>query len=551
MAAMGGSVARRYARALFGIGVDAGQVRGARRRARRAGRAVERVARAAPGAGEPGVRPARSAPCSSDPAAGGADARGAAASCCCCSTAPHRRCCPRSRAPTASWPTPTLGRVRAEVTSAEPLAAARRSIASPRAREALGQEGDRRDQREDPDLLGGVVAKVGDMVYDGSLRTQLRDLRDELSTKSSKERRQRHGHPRRRDQRHHPQADRELRQEGLGHGDRHRARPPATASRASTASPARWPASCSSSATAAVVRAWCSTSKRTTSASRSSASSRRSAKATRSSAPASIVEVPVGDELLGRVVNALGLPIDGKGPIADQDARKVEIKAPGIIARKSVHEPMQTGIKAIDSMIPIGRGQRELIIGDRQTGKTAIAIDTIINQKGQNMFCFYVAIGQKQSTVAAVVDKLREGRRDGVHDRRRRRRVGAGAAAVHRAVHRRHDGRVLPRQRPPRAHRLRRSLEAGRRVPPAVAAAPPPAGPRGVPGRRVLPPLAPARARREAVRRGGRRLADRAADHRDPGRRRLGVHPDQRHLDHRRPDLPREPTCSTPASARR
>jgi F-type H+-transporting ATPase subunit alpha len=118
-----------------------------------------------------------------------------------------------------------------------------------------------------------------------------------------------------------------------------------------------------------------------------------------------IVEVPVGEELIGRVVNATGEAIDGGKPIVGTHKRKVEIKAPGIIARKSVHEPMQTGIKAIDSMIPIGRGQRELIIGDRGTGKTAIAIDTIINQKGQNMFCFYVAIGQKQSTVAAVVDR--------------------------------------------------------------------------------------------------------------------------------------------------
>ena len=121
-----------------------------------------------------------------------------------------------------------------------------------------------------------------------------------------------------------------------------------------------------------------------------------------------IAQVPVGDALIGRVVNALGVPIDGKGPIGAAESRKIEVKAPGIIARKSVHEPMQTGIKAIDSMIPIGRGQRELIIGDRQTGKTAVAVDAIINQKGQNMKCFYVAIGQKQSTVAAVVEKLRE-----------------------------------------------------------------------------------------------------------------------------------------------
>jgi F-type H+/Na+-transporting ATPase subunit alpha len=121
-----------------------------------------------------------------------------------------------------------------------------------------------------------------------------------------------------------------------------------------------------------------------------------------------IAQVPIGDALVGRVVNALGIPIDGKGPIEAKETRKIEIKAPGIISRKGVHEPVQTGIKAIDSTIPIGRGQRELIIGDRQTGKTALAVDTIINQKGQNMFCFYVAIGQKQSTVASVVDKLRE-----------------------------------------------------------------------------------------------------------------------------------------------
>src|SRR3989442_1771600 len=111
---------------------------------------------------------------------------------------------------------------------------------------------------------------------------------------------------------------------------------------------------------------------------------------------------------IGRVLNALGEPIDGKGPVGGKERRKIEVKAPGIVARESVKEPMQTGIKAIDSMIPIGRGQRELIIGDRQTGKTAVAVDAIINQKGQNMFCIYVAIGQKQSTVARVVDRLNQ-----------------------------------------------------------------------------------------------------------------------------------------------
>ncbi len=121
-----------------------------------------------------------------------------------------------------------------------------------------------------------------------------------------------------------------------------------------------------------------------------------------------VVEVPVGDAMLGRVVNALGQPIDGKGPIATTKYRQIERVASGVISRKSVDTPLQTGIKAIDSMIPIGRGQRELIIGDRQTGKTAIAIDTIINQKGQNVKCIYVAIGQKASTVASLVSTLEE-----------------------------------------------------------------------------------------------------------------------------------------------
>ena len=122
-----------------------------------------------------------------------------------------------------------------------------------------------------------------------------------------------------------------------------------------------------------------------------------------------IVEVPVGEAMIGRVVSPLGLPIDGKGPIATTKTRPVETRAPGIMARRSVYEPLQTGIKAIDSMIPIGRGQRELIIGDRQTGKTTIALDTILNQKGQDVICIYVAIGQKRSTVAQLVNKLEKG----------------------------------------------------------------------------------------------------------------------------------------------
>ncbi len=120
-----------------------------------------------------------------------------------------------------------------------------------------------------------------------------------------------------------------------------------------------------------------------------------------------ILQIPVGENLAGRVLNGLGFPIDGKGPIESKENRIVETKAPGIVKRSSVNEPLQTGLKVVDALIPIGRGQRELIIGDRQTGKTALAIDTIINQKGKGVFCIYVAIGQKQSTVAQVVEKLR------------------------------------------------------------------------------------------------------------------------------------------------
>jgi F-type H+-transporting ATPase subunit alpha len=121
-----------------------------------------------------------------------------------------------------------------------------------------------------------------------------------------------------------------------------------------------------------------------------------------------IAEIPVGEALMGRVVNAIGQPIDGKGPLKSTHTSRIEVVAPGVVTRQSVREPLQTGIKAIDAMIPIGRGQRELIIGDRQTGKTAIAVDTIINQKGLNVFCIYVAVGQKRSTVARVVKTLEE-----------------------------------------------------------------------------------------------------------------------------------------------
>ena len=136
------------------------------------------------------------------------------------------------------------------------------------------------------------------------------------------------------------------------------------------------------------------------------------------SATGRIASVPVGDALIGRVVNALGEPIDGKGPIITTEFRPIERIAAGVIERQDVDSPVQTGIKAIDSMIPIGRGQRELIIGDRQTGKTALAIDTIINQKGKNLICIYVAIGQKKAAVARTIAILEQAWRHGPHHRR-------------------------------------------------------------------------------------------------------------------------------------
>ena len=156
-----------------------------------------------------------------------------------------------------------------------------------------------------------------------------------------------------------------------------------------------------------------------------------------------LLEVPVGDEMLGRVIDPLGRPLDGGPPIRADSTRPVEIIAPGIAARQPVNEPLQTGIKAIDSMIPIGRGQRELIIGDRKTGKTAIAVDTIINQKGTDVICVYVAIGQKESTVAGVVETLRQ---HGAMDHTIvvvAPPARPGPAAVHRPLRRLHHRRAL------------------------------------------------------------------------------------------------------------
>jgi F0F1-type ATP synthase beta subunit len=268
------------------------------------------------------------------------------------------------------------------------------------------------------------------------------------------------------------------------------------ASRACTAWKTPWRARCWNSRAASSASR--STSKKRASAPCCSASSRRSRKAIRSNGRAASSPCPVGDELLGRVVNALGQPIDGKGPIVTKQTSPIERLAPGVVDRQSVKEPIQTGLKAIDAMVPIGRGQRELIIGDRQTGKTAVAIDAIINQKETGVVCIYNAIGQKQSTVAQVVRTLEEA------DAMRYTIVVAatasdpGTAALHRALFGLHVRRVLPRQRPARARRLRRSVEARAVVPRDFAAAPPAAGPRGVSGRRLLPALAVARARREA-----------------------------------------------------
>ena len=213
-----------------------------------------------------------------------------------------------------------------------------------------------------------------------------------------------------------------------------------------------------------------------------------------------IMSVPVGDAVIGRVVNSLGVPIDDKGPIASDKFIALERIAPGVIDRQPVREPMATGLKAIDSMIPIGRGQRELIIGDRQTGKTAVALDTIINSKGNNLICIYNAIGQKRSLDRAGGKDSRRRRRHGVHHRSRRVGFRARADAVHFALCRVRHGRVFPRHRTPRALHLRRSFQARRVVSRNFAAAAPSTGPRSLSRRRFLSPLAPVGTRREVKR---------------------------------------------------
>ncbi len=262
-----------------------------------------------------------------------------------------------------------------------------------------------------------------------------------------------------------------------------------------------------------------------------------------------ILEVPVGPELLGRVVNSLGQPIDGKGPINAKMTDVIEKVAPGVIARKSVSQPVQTGLKPIDAMVPIGRGQRELIIGDRQTGKTAVAMDTIINQKGKNLFCIYVAIGQKASTIANVVRKLEE------HGALAYTTIVAASASETAAMQyiaaysgctmgeyfrdRGEDALIIYDDLSKQAVAYRQVSLLLRRPP----------GREAYPGdvfylhSRLLERAARVNedVRRELHQRRGQgqdRLAHRAADHRDPGRGRLRLRADQRDLDHRRPDLP-------------
>src|SRR4029434_8965466 len=252
-----------------------------------------------------------------------------------------------------------------------------------------------------------------------------------------------------------------------------------------------------------------------------------------------IISVPVGDEMLGRVVNALGQPVDGKGPITTKQFAPIERLAPGVVERQPVREPLQTGLKAIDAMVPIGRGQRELIIGDRQTGKTAVAIDTILNQRETGVICIYNAIGQKQSTIAQVVRTLEEA------DAMRYTIVVAAAAAdpapllyisPYSACTMGEYFRDSGRHALCVYDDLSKHAQAYREI--SLLLRRPP-GARGVSGRRVLSALATARTRREAEEGAGRRIADGAADHRDAGRRPVRLHSDQRDLDHGRPDLPR------------
>ena len=251
-----------------------------------------------------------------------------------------------------------------------------------------------------------------------------------------------------------------------------------------------------------------------------------------------IIEVPVGDALVGRVVDPLGRPIDGKGPVNTTSTLPVERIAPNVVVRSSVDTPVQTGVKSIDAMIPIGRGQRELIIGDRSTGKTAIVLDTIINQKGGDLICIYVAIGQKQGKVAQVVTTLEE------HDAMAHTViVNAGAS----------DSAPLQYIAPYSGCAMAEAfMDQGKDVlivyddltkhawalPTNVTVAAPSRRPGGLPRGYFLLAQPPVGAVRQAGRRAWWRIDHRITRYRDPGGRRVCLYPDQRYLDHRRPNLP-------------
>ena len=391
----------------------------------------------------------------------------------------------------------------------------------------------------DPTVVGGIYAKVGDQVIDATVRKRLQELKESASEADDVRPDDHAGRHRGRP----AQAHRRLEADAPRSRRSAACSRPVTASRASPGSRTAWRTRSSSS------RTTCAASRSTSRSTTVGAIVLGDASQLQEGDPVRqtgrILSVGVGDALLGRVVNALGEPIDDKGPIEAETIRPLEVQAASVVERQPVNEPLQTGIKAIDAMTNVGRGQRELIIGDRQTGKTAIGIDAIINQRSDWGTPNAGQVHLRRRRTEGVVRSrdpgaARRDRRDGVHGDRRRRRVRPGSLPLPRAVRGRRDRRALDVQGRARAHRVRRPVQAGRRVPSALAAAPPSAGPRGVPGRRLLPALPSARARGEAVGRPRRRLAHRAADRRDQGRRHLGLHPDERHLDHRRPDLPRD-----------
>ncbi|HLW38411.1 MAG TPA: hypothetical protein VKR99_08290 [Candidatus Eremiobacteraceae bacterium] len=251
-----------------------------------------------------------------------------------------------------------------------------------------------------------------------------------------------------------------------------------------------------------------------------------------------IVSVPVGDEVIGRVVNPLGQPLDDKGPVSTTRTRPIETQAPTVVQRQAVSQPLQTGIKAIDGLVPIGKGQRELIIGDRQTGKTALAIDAIINQRGKNVICIYVAIGQKTSTVAQLYKILTDaGAMEYTtivaadsSDPASLRYIApyAGCAMGQELMYAGRDVLIVYDDLSKHAQAYREISLVLRRPPGREAYR-----------RHLLLALTLARARRQAFGRARRRLHDCLADHRDAARRRVRLHPHQPYLDHRRPDLPR------------